>query len=835
MKALITCLISVLIFNAGFSQQRIENQKPINPPVLKHNKILMENNDSLPVKSFYSSKGNWDQIIDTTWGPGQQLSTKLNIFDTYTSTLTAKFIGFHTLGINEIQWDSIVSGYRSKIDESSSRGAFAALMGKLAYDLCDEHTYAYDTYVLKSPLNPGIPILVLGGYANHFGAVTTTLDDSTSVVLRTIDDHPFGLQPGDIILGYEGVAWKTLVDELLASGVPVSARGKAKGIPKRHVELWSAGTNWHLFDTIDIIKYSTKDTVHLPVYPLLNLPHTTGDPWHGGKNLMWNNEQIAVPGVSMIHADDLVDRSVSYGIIDETNIGYIYLVAEVCCGLNDLTYDTDIELSNALSALEETNGLIIDMRFNWGGWEYEFTKTEGILFNQHYYTFNDLLRCNTTDFSVCPSTNPEIKALFEITGNPPSLWDRPIAVLIGPNCVSMGEATAYFLSYHPMVRFFGKATAGSVSGIFPIESFPEWDLSYGVYDEYLLDQPEIRINGRGYLPDVPVWFNADDVANGIDPVVKKAREWIENLSHAHDVLVQSDNLYFAGGDTITLAARVENPNSHDLSVIAHIADKDGLTIDSTAFFDDGNHNDGETGDGIWGAKWILPSGEKTYAVSVSTKDTASGSLRTLPDVVQFTTMGPVTVESYATLTGNTFLIQNYYNNLNLILRNNGSTGTAKNVGAILFSLDSLAVIGTPLSIPFGNIAPGETAGCQNSYLIRTFDCPVNTQVPILAVISSDGYPLWRDTFYIDVVTNIEKTNNPIARIYPIPTNNLLTIELNSPGQYMVEINSLNGQLLYSDRKEGPTLRIDLSSFHKGVYFITIRSEDFVTTRKIIKL
>jgi hypothetical protein len=35
--------------------------------------------------------------------------------------------------------------------------------------------------------------------------------------------------------------------------------------------------------------------------------------------------------------------------------------------------------------------------------------------------------------------------------------------------------------------------------------------------------------------------------------------------------------------------------------------------------------------------------------------------------------------------------------------------------------------------------------------------------------------------------------------------------------------------------EGTTQQLDLSSFQSGVYFITIRSKDFVTTRKIIKL
>jgi len=72
-------------------------------------------------------------------------------------------------------------------------------------------------------------------------------------------------------------------------------------------------------------------------------------------------------------------------------------------------------------------------------------------------------------------------------------------------------------------------------------------------------------------------------------------------------------------------------------------------------------------------------------------------------------------------------------------------------------------------------------------------------------------------------------------IYPNPTEGLINIQLLDPGECIVEITSLNGQLLYSAIMEGPTLQLDLSSFQKGVYFITIRSRDDVKTEKIIKL
>jgi Leucine-rich repeat (LRR) protein len=83
-------------------------------------------------------------------------------------------------------------------------------------------------------------------------------------------------------------------------------------------------------------------------------------------------------------------------------------------------------------------------------------------------------------------------------------------------------------------------------------------------------------------------------------------------------------------------------------------------------------------------------------------------------------------------------------------------------------------------------------------------------------------------------TEIEKTSLPNLLIYPNPANNLLTIESDRPGQHFIEITSLNGQLYYTDRMEGPTHQIDLSSFEKGLYFIIIRSRYYVRTEKIIK-
>ena len=95
---------------------------------------------------------------------------------------------------------------------------------------------------------------------------------------------------------------------------------------------------------------------------------------------------------------------------------------------------------------------------------------------------------------------------------------------------------------------------------------------------------------------------------------------------------------------------------------------------------------------------------------------------------------------------------------------------------------------------------------------------------------------WFDSFLINHSVNTSDVPaGPVVSIYPNPVNTLLTVETGIPGTYLVEIHSVNGQLVYSRNLEDDVQRIDFSSFRKGVYLITIRSKDFIATRRVIKL
>lgn len=101
-----------------------------------------------------------------------------------------------------------------------------------------------------------------------------------------------------------------------------------------------------------------------------------------------------------------------------------------------------------------------------------------------------------------------------------------------------------------------------------------------------------------------------------------------------------------------------------------------------------------------------------------------------------------------------------------------------------------------------------------------------------------GKELW--SLFLDVtgerkLEKIKRLPDRFLHCYPNPTHNLLTIETEYPDHYFIEIKSLNGLILLSGEYEGTIHQHDLSSFERGAYLITIRSKDFVTTRKIIKL
>ena len=84
----------------------------------------------------------------------------------------------------------------------------------------------------------------------------------------------------------------------------------------------------------------------------------------------------------------------------------------------------------------------------------------------------------------------------------------------------------------------------------------------------------------------------------------------------------------------------------------------------------------------------------------------------------------------------------------------------------------------------------------------------------------------------------EATLNQDVKIYPNPTVDIINIDLNALANQKVEILILDmaGKLIYSSNSNsGNLIKIDISSFGRGIYQVILKSEGQQLVQRISKL
>ena len=509
----------------GVSSQRPAGAQQSSDPQVGHEVILKTR--SMLVGSAMSrpsaplglmSPQDRRQAIDAYWGTGLSTAQKLDLFDKFWQYADGKFAAFQGIVVD---WAALRAQYRTEIAAGVSRGRFAGIMNHLSLALRDSHTQALDEPVNAfSVPQPGVPLLALSAWTyDTSGVCETALDDGSALVYSAIQGHPLGLEPGDRILGYDGRPYRDLYQQLLSEEVPLWPLWWGSSPTSfDHSFVMAAAMNWHLFQTMDIAKHSTGQVVHVPTSLM------PGVIWYG-----FCSEQMNIAGVPKPANFYNLDF-VSSGIVAGTRIGYIYVWGWLGNAEQDFA-----QAVSQLTQVQHVDGLIIDFRFNEGGFLHAPLRGISELSTHPAPTLGYDERKNGGDHLKMKSVFPPSGYKLDFAGDGTRVktsYSGPIAVLVGPGAVSAGDLSSFWATFLARTRTFGKSTAAAFT--LPtqpalgtsLDLNPDWFTRVGETNAYAVGAPQDYLTHREFPVDQLVWLKPDDVAVGKDTVVEAAMSWL---------------------------------------------------------------------------------------------------------------------------------------------------------------------------------------------------------------------------------------------------------------------------------------------------------------------
>jgi hypothetical protein len=441
---------------------------------------------------------------------------------------------------------------------------------------------------------------------------------------------------------------------------------------------------------------------------------------------------------------------------------------------------------------------------------------------------DDVFRCSPTNWSLCPAN---YSADYIIAGSPPDQYERPIAVLLGPACFSMGDINSYRLRYLSTVRTFGKPTAANLGWNERITNFPDWLLRYSKADMFHLNNPGFYLNRKESPIDYPIWFNPGDVSNEYDTVVEEALDWINRLAYGHNVI--TDMGYGSpGNDSIKVTATIENPNAHSLMAMVFVKDLNNTIIDSLELFEV------ERGE-LWKGKWLAANYEDFFKLDIKTTDQTTGESFTIENVNRITTAGPITIDALDI----SYLPSTDVYQVKPHIKNEGQTLTLENL-FISMSSDDSTIISISGNLFVSSIVPGEIIIHPGYYSVKV-DSNFSGEFRFDFEIRNGGWLFWRDSYPDSLVTFAENeitlpVSYSLYQNYPNPFNPSTTIKYQIPKLSFVTIkvyDVLGNEIttLTNEEKLAGSYSVKFNSIGlaSGIYFYRIQADAFVENKKMI--
>jgi hypothetical protein len=320
------------------------------------------------------------------------------------------------------------------------------------------------------------------------------------------------------------------------------------------------------------------------------------------------------------------------------------------------------------------------------------------------------------------------------------------------------------------------------------------------------------------------------------------------------------------GDTVTITGTVTNTNTN--AVYLGYRTDETMPFTKIVMYDDGAHNDGASGDNVYGVDVIVDTDYMQYYIYAENNNI--GAFSPARAEYEFYTVNA----TYLTLTPGDLVI-------NEIMASNETTVTDQdgeyddwlelyNNSSETLSLDNLYLSDDPTDLLIWQFPTGLTIA-PNSYLIVWCDKDED-QVGLHADIKfsaggesailsyADGTIIENITFgaqtddmsyarvpngtgsFVIQGPTFNANNETLSvenfsfedtlKVFPNPTSNLLTIQNSSMNIERISIYNIQGQLLFQNNYNNSNrIELDFASYSKGVYLVNVNNN---TTLKVIR-
>lgn len=463
-----------------------------------------------------SNKGRADGF----WGDAPDLEDRQAVFEALWGDVRRNYGAF---AASELDWDRMHDRMAPQIDGAESYGEFYALLSHAFGDMRDANNLISSRAVCSTPVTERPPVFFTQdpesyrSGAQNLGLCVTALADDTVLVYDAAPDNPAGLRPGDRIIGFDERPLRALLTE--AMELPMCGRHAASAQAEDELLLRSLVSNVHLFDEMIVFPHDAFQPVTIPTEDLLTSAYPDllcTDRIDPRELRAWDDWMDAAQP----------DRSIAWTIDPASSIGYITA--------DSWDDETPVPFLQAVSDLAYTDGMIVDLRFSEGGTMFSAFLGMRQLFQEDVH---DRFAIGIRDNPGDPYSLEIFSHEYDLIADPDTYYDRPIAILTGPQTSGAGEIVAYYLSQHPRARRFGRSSNGS-------PCYVDGDGSLWNRDPILddltvrrttcvgLDAARSPFAADAVAPDVEVWLRPADVVSGTDTVVETARAWIaaENAS-----------------------------------------------------------------------------------------------------------------------------------------------------------------------------------------------------------------------------------------------------------------------------------------------------------------